>query len=254
MHAIKELRKICQEPRKKADTYHGRYFARIFSIYITYLFLMLGLSANAVTFISLIIGLLAVIFFSLGTGYFIIWGIILLQFWYILDHVDGEIARYNKITSLAGEYFDRISHYIIHPIVFFGLGIGLYKIQKAQFYLILGSISGLSILLIRVITDLRDMVLLSEYRSLRVAYQKFPVKKSNNFLKKIFILIHGLCTYPTVMNIITLAVIVDLFIPYKAITFVLLFYSVFASIVWISRLMLFVNFRYIDTELATTQK
>ncbi len=254
METIPELRKICQGTRREADTYHGRYFARHISIYITYFCLLLGLSANTVTFISLLIGMLSVVFFSLGASSFIIWGIILLQFWYILDHVDGEIARYNKTVSLSGEYFDHINHYLIHPTIFFALGIGLYNLYKAQVYLIMGSASGLSILLIRVITNLRKLVLFSEYRSLGIATQKFPLKKSPNLLKKIFILIHGFCTYPTVMNMVTLAVMIDLFIPHKAITSILAFYSIFATLVWFSRLALFVNFRYIDAELTAVQR
>ena len=118
---ISELKKICvrhnHESNIKTYPLSGRA-----SIYLTWLLLHTSITPNQVTLLSLIFGLLsAVSYFSYGALPFII-GFILFQFHVILDVVDGEIARYRKISSVGGAYLDYVSHYIVYPLIMFGIG------------------------------------------------------------------------------------------------------------------------------------
>lgn len=51
----------------------------------------------------------------------------LLEFANVLDHVDGEIARYRKSASLNGWYADDLTHHILKPIVLIGLTFNVYS-------------------------------------------------------------------------------------------------------------------------------
>jgi phosphatidylglycerophosphate synthase len=252
MENIKTLRKICQESRKAADTWHGIHIARPISIYITRLFLLWNISANTVTLLFTLIGIIAAVCFFLGTNKFMIIGALLLQFWYILDHVDGEIARYKKETSLTGVYFDRISHYIVQPLIFFALGMGIYRNDNSLIYIMLGFLSGFSILMISLVDDIKDLTLFHKYTTLDKFFATPAAKndfgKSQSAVKKLFMLIHSLCTYPNIMNIITVLAALGIFVRENLILLVLWFYAITASIVWIARLTFFITTKKIDLE------
>ena len=102
MEQIKELRKICQDG-------HGSWFNRIVrkvSIYFTWLFLHTRITPNQVSLSGLLTGMLAGLLFSFGKPLPMLIGVLVMNFVLIFDHVDGEIARYQKQTSIEGIYLD----------------------------------------------------------------------------------------------------------------------------------------------------
>ena len=46
----------------------------------------------------------------------------MLQFGFVLDNVDGEIARFRSQVSITGKYLDTIGHELVIPTMYFGLG------------------------------------------------------------------------------------------------------------------------------------
>lgn len=120
INKIKELRKVCQENASKALYRHV-------SIYVTKLFLHTPITANQVTLLFIVLGMIAVFLFTAGNYWKNLLGAILLIFYHILDLVDGEIARYRGILSDKGIFLDLIGHSIINTSVFAGIGIGLYR-------------------------------------------------------------------------------------------------------------------------------
>ena len=109
MESIKELRKICQETRDDVlyqRNWFDRNFTRRLSMYFTRPFLMMGLSANQVTAISLLVGLAAGVLMVFPDPVLWLIGIPLFYLYFVLDCVDGEIARYRKTSSLVGSYLD----------------------------------------------------------------------------------------------------------------------------------------------------
>ncbi len=248
MEKISTLREICQKPREKADTAYGRHCVRFFSIYVTRIFLILKFTPNFVTLLSLATGFAACVLFYFGTPLHTFLGTILLQIWYLLDHVDGEIARYNKTTSLAGIYFDTITHYIIHPLALCSLGLGYFNRTGYFAYAVLGCISGFSIVLINVTTNIKDLVILNSLAGLNIKHKlENQYKPDNrNIIKKIFMLVHSSCTYPNVMNIITLFSIIDMFLWENYMFLLLWYYSISATLVWLARFSVFIKDREID--------
>jgi phosphatidylglycerophosphate synthase len=46
----------------------------------------------------------------------------------LLDHSDGEIARYRKSSSPSGRYYDEISGMIVRPYFYSCLSVGVYRL------------------------------------------------------------------------------------------------------------------------------
>ena len=68
-------------------------WVRRISFLFTYLFINLGFSSNGVSIISIFVTLSACVFFMLPFKWATIVAIILINFWLVLDCVDGNIAR-----------------------------------------------------------------------------------------------------------------------------------------------------------------
>lgn len=98
------------------------------SFYITPIFINLGFSANAVTalgWIPLVGGLVFLLLGAASPRNFII-GAILLNILYLLDCVDGNIARFRAQTSEFGALFDSITGMAFATSMPLCLGLGFY--------------------------------------------------------------------------------------------------------------------------------
>lgn len=107
---ISEMRRICQRDTELRNWVTDWYpvLARKISIYFTKFFLILNVTANQVTLLQSSFGVLGALFFVFGNYWSSIAGITLLQFFAILDHADGEVARYNRAESRQGKFLDVI--------------------------------------------------------------------------------------------------------------------------------------------------
>ena len=135
VESIKELKKICQ---KENDNWYGRYFVRKISIYITKLLLKTEVTPNQISGLSILIGIIAGIFFVFGNYWYTLVGALLLLLSNIVDCVDGEIARYRKSASVAGKYIESLNDYIVHSFIFVCISFGLYNIFHNIFIFVLG--------------------------------------------------------------------------------------------------------------------
>lgn len=118
------------------------YFARPLSWPLTWICVTLGLSASAVTYISIFAVIIGSVLIIFGNSALTIVGILLFNLWIILDCVDGNIARYKLTFSKYGEFIDAVGGYFATTFLFSSLGILSYKIPfdniKPEYFLILG--------------------------------------------------------------------------------------------------------------------
>ena len=114
------------------------------SKYISFFFVKIKITANKVTTFKMFLEIFGVILLAFGDINLSIIGVVVLILGGILDHADGEVARFTKSTSLKGEYLDLINHRIIHPAYFFLLSIGIYHTNSQLHLVILGFIAALS--------------------------------------------------------------------------------------------------------------
>ncbi len=91
---------------------------------VTLVLIKTPLRANQVTFLSMLLGLAAAYYFSIGEYRAVILGSVYLFFNYLLDHCDGEIARARNQASRFGHEFDTFVDWIVHTALFAGMGLG----------------------------------------------------------------------------------------------------------------------------------
>jgi phosphatidylglycerophosphate synthase len=149
--SIKRLREKCQD--KGGGRFYSdwsEYIPRKVSIYFTKCFILLGISANQITLISVIIGLLTAILLGLSGSLYVALAAVMLLLVTILDCSDGEVSRYYGRDSLSGEYLDRIAGAIIDPFILFAIGISIFKYTGNMWHIVAGIIAGSSLLLMRI--------------------------------------------------------------------------------------------------------
>jgi phosphatidylglycerophosphate synthase len=125
--SIAELRAATQPPaifeRNSGEHWAGRLYMRRLSPYATRLFLGIGLSANAVTWLFVATGLAAAAVLSLPGLAAAGGAFVLIQLQLLLDCSDGEVARWRGQSSTVGIYLDRIGHYLTETALPIALGI-----------------------------------------------------------------------------------------------------------------------------------
>lgn len=97
------------------------------SYYVAWLFLKLGISANKVTGISIIMGFVGCMLLAFGSYGGLIAGALILNIWALLEYVDGDVARYNNSCSNYGAFVDDLNVALISVIFFISIGIGAFN-------------------------------------------------------------------------------------------------------------------------------
>ncbi len=91
---------------------------------------------NQVTMLSLIAGLVAGWFLSVGTGT----ALLMAALWYaganILDCSDGQLARLQNSGTPLGRVVDGVADYVSSIAIFVGIGIGLARSGSGQWWLV----------------------------------------------------------------------------------------------------------------------
>ena len=137
--------------------------SRRISIILSYYILnKINISANFVSFFSIIISIVCSLFF-INSNFLI--GSILACFWNVLDNVDGELARLQKSSSNFGAFLEKINSNIFYMILFPSISIGLYKESSIDLFLMILTFFSVGFLLFY------DLFLM----------QIFLIKKINNY-------------------------------------------------------------------------
>jgi phosphatidylglycerophosphate synthase len=98
---------------------------------VTLVLLKTPLTANQATFASMLFGLAAAYYFSIGEYNAGVLGSACLFANYLLDHCDGEIARAKKTSGHFGHELDTFVDWIVHTALFAAMGQGAF-VQTGQ--------------------------------------------------------------------------------------------------------------------------
>lgn len=122
---IQELRKICWDVEKQTDEFKKNmgnweqvHLSRKISIWITYFLIDRSISPNQVTILWIVLGVFGSLLFIINAYWVSMVAIFLLYASWILDNVDGELARYRKQFSIEANFLDMLGHQVILPLVF----------------------------------------------------------------------------------------------------------------------------------------
>lgn len=153
---LAELERRCQKPNhRQVGNWMARYVARPMALRVTWLLAPTGVSAHAATCSAIAAALLAAVCLATGGMGFCVAGAMLLQVWYLLDHVDGQLARLRGSSSLDGLQFDYLMHHVVNLVLPCSLGYGLWKNSGAEIWLLAGLIYAIGLLLLALANDTR---------------------------------------------------------------------------------------------------
>ena len=125
--SIAELRAATQPPsifeRNSGEHWAGKLYVRRVSPYATRL--LLRFSPNTVTWLMILAGVAAGGVLAVQCR---VWpaivAFVLIQLQILLDCSDGEVARWQGVSSVTGVYLDRLGHWLTETALPIGLGIG----------------------------------------------------------------------------------------------------------------------------------
>ena len=131
-------RRAQKHGHRRVGNWLARRVARPVALRVTWIVAPWGVSAHAVTLVATITALAAAAAFGLGNVGGWILGAMLLQLWYLLDHVDGQLARLNETASLDGTTLDYLMHHTVTMSVPLGIGMGLFSRTCEAWWLVVG--------------------------------------------------------------------------------------------------------------------
>ena len=217
--------------------------------YLVYWCMKWGLTPDQVTLISMLVGWGSCFLFAVSSPWVMFLGALGLEVYYIFDSVDGQLARITGKTSKTGAFFDILLNYLVHPFVFIFIGLGHYFVTGQWKYMVLGSVTALSYVWLGLMWNVRAHVL-SDAGPLLRKEEMDETKGKSGILKKIFSFLHKLCTFPTVMNLITLSATLQLFKDEFLLGNLLVFYSVVIPFVSLSKMARMILTHELDRESA----
>lgn len=143
-------------------------WVRKISFLFTFLFINAGFSPNGVSVLSIGFVLASCICYAISTPLAIIFAVVLINFWLILDCVDGNIARCRKQRTYYGEFVDDIGGYYTVAFIYLAIGLCAYNTggvlfaEHNKWILTLGAIASICDILARLIN--KDYVNFSSKR------------------------------------------------------------------------------------------
>lgn len=102
-----------------------------FSVYLSAVFISLGWKPNSITYLMLLVGLLATPLIASPLLTLNLAGCLLLILTNVLDTCDGEVARLTGQCSKFGVLLDKICHFITHAFLYMALGIHFHTATQS---------------------------------------------------------------------------------------------------------------------------
>ena len=123
--------------------------------WMTSILIKTKITPNQITTLGILISLIGGFFFALGRWEYLIVGVVLTQFVLISDMLDGKIARYKKLGTEFGEWYDGIANNIFKYFLFLGATIGVYRMSEEPLILIIGMVAIFNMIMIAFILYLK---------------------------------------------------------------------------------------------------
>ena len=139
----------------------GLLFGDHASLLITKVFVDLGLSPNFAS-IGFFVAGLAGAGLQLLDGGWALAGALCLVLYYVLDCVDGEVARWQKVVALQWSYYDYLFHLLIKPLAFLGVGLGVSAAAGDPRLLVAAFTAAVATLWLKIFRDIPALLFVRE--------------------------------------------------------------------------------------------
>lgn len=166
--SLAELERRCQKPdHRRIGNWMARRVTRPMALRVTWVVAPWGLSANGTTLLAWGVGVGAAAAFSWGSAVGWLLGALLLELWYLLDHVDGQLARFHGTSSLDGVQLDYLMHHALNLLVPLGLGHGAFVASGQGAWLWAGAAWGVAGLMLTLHHDARYKAFIQRLKRVR---------------------------------------------------------------------------------------
>lgn len=163
-----EFERRCQKPDHRViGNWMARRITRPLALRVTWVIVPWGVSANAATLAAWACAAGAMAAFGWGSVIGWIVGAALLQLWYLLDHVDGQLARLRGAASLDGVQLDYLMHHTVNLLIPCGVGWGLFVRHAEPLWLLAGMGWGMGSLLLGLQHDARYKAFIQRLKRVR---------------------------------------------------------------------------------------
>jgi len=150
---ITTLREICHRGKLEKDRRSWYAASRGVAIYITWLLIHTGVTANQVTLMTVSLALAGALMLATAPAWIALCGASTMLAYHLLDKVDGDVARYRRTFSIVGVYLDEVGHGIAFAGLFLGLGAhlawGAETVGRATTVLAAGGLGAVCMVLAR---------------------------------------------------------------------------------------------------------
>jgi phosphatidylglycerophosphate synthase len=158
--SLAELRAVCQPPermaRRSGEHWAGLLYMRRVSLRVTRVLVGTRVTPNQLTSLMTVSGAATgPLLLIPGAGGAVL-AALAMQGYLLLDCVDGEVARWKRMSSLTGVYLDRIGAYLAEASLFVGAGFRADRLHPGG-YALLGVVAALGAVLIKAETDLVEV-------------------------------------------------------------------------------------------------
>ncbi|MBP1780528.1 phosphatidylglycerophosphate synthase [Micromonospora sp. HB375] len=122
--AVDEDRAELKLSVKERDDFFTTFFVSTWSPYVTKAAARIGIGPTGVTMVSVVFAVAAAVLFGVGGRPALVAGAVLLYLGFVLDCVDGQLARYTRHFSAWGGWLDTMADRFKEYVVYAGLGFG----------------------------------------------------------------------------------------------------------------------------------
>lgn len=188
------------------------------------------ITANQVTWLMLLVGMIGAYLLTLNAYWAYATGGAVILFHYILDAVDGEVARARKMSSNRGRFLDLIGDNTVRAFIFLGAGIGVYRGTGQPIYLVLAMLATIGFFMSET-SYLTSKLLKMEKQIEKINTYEFEKPNKKSFLIKMLELGAKVYRYSFVFFFRTEMYFIILFVGiFNVFDYWLIFYGIMSPI------------------------
>lgn len=189
---IKELRRKGILGPKEKESASSRSFGYFMIVLLLKPLIKLRFQAEHVCLLWIIMGSLSGVLFAFGNYWLGILAVVLYHLSFMLDNVDGAVARYRNRSTLRGHYLDLIGHTIVKSFIVIGIGIGVffnppsYLPFDGKIYLFAGLITTLMMVSCSVarLKSFETLIYSNNINKLKSKRSKFKTKNLKTYISE----------------------------------------------------------------------
>ena len=157
LFTYKDIKSSLTKKKNSRSSLWVQLWVRKASFPVTYLFINTGWTANMVSVFSWLVIFAASILLSIDNFGCMLAGVLLTNFWLVLDCVDGNIARVKKVKTFMGDFYDAVAGY--GPFSFTTIALGMAAFHTSSllpanyryWFILVGAIGAVSNVYMRLV-------------------------------------------------------------------------------------------------------